>query len=113
MEASQIFSVCIGALYLLRYTDRLFAPKPEKPVKKIKYLINEREINVPHYKYYLQILGLYSEKGISANSIDGASRRILEEISENHSKLPVADIREIKAARSFLLEHWSYWVMLN
>lgn len=120
MGLSQIIFACIGIYHLIKYIDRLFGDNSDNPVKEqviakkeIQYLVNDKEICVPHHLYYLQLLGLYSFKYINDYSIREASRRLLEVIKENNYILPFADAKDVKAAKLFLLDHREHMVMLN
>ena len=117
MEIQHVFMICFGAYHIYRYADRVFDPKPVKKQKTekkhIQYLVNEKEIDVPHHIYYKQMLDLYGKNDITDSRIREESSRKLEEIANYIDKLPVVDVRDVKAARSFLLDQWAYFVRLN
>ena len=59
MGLSQIILACFGIYRLIKYTDSLFGGNKDNPAKEqviakkvIQYLVNDKEVDVPHHLYY-------------------------------------------------------------
>lgn len=81
--------------------------------KDIQYIVNEKEIDLPHHIYYLQVLNLYCRGAINDELIKNESLLLLEQAGGIQNEILVSDINEIKAARSFLLDQWNYFTWMN
>jgi len=84
-----------------------------KTSKKIAYLVNGREINAPHWQYYQQLIGLYGSTDIDNTKIKAGAAQTRKELIANYHALTIDEERDIRAARSYLLDNWGHMVMLN
>ena len=117
MEIRHIIYTCIALYYLYRYIDNLFDPdKVTKKIpvkKKILYLVNGREVDVPHHIYYQQMLGLSGNNKINDDTIRESSLQKLNEIDINNPNEPSSDALDIKAANLYILDEWNYFIRWN
>jgi hypothetical protein len=112
----------IAGYFIFRLLIELIKPllspsigaKPQARVsKKITYLVNGREINAPHWQYYQQLIGLYGQTDIDNTKIKDGAKQTKEELIANYPYLTFDVERDIRAARSYLLDNWGHMVMLN
>ena len=81
--------------------------------KKITYLVNGKEIDVPHWVYYQRLIGLYGRTDIENTKIEAGAKQTKEKLIVNYPFLTFEEERDIRAARSYLLDNWGHIVMLN
>jgi len=78
--------------------------KQVKASKKITYLVNGREIDVPHWVYYQRLIGLYGRTDIENTKIKAGAKQTTEDLIANYPFLTFDEERDIRAARTYLLD---------
>ena len=120
MEKYILFLLIVAYIFYRNYIDRVVDMEIEKEIrelrtdlKNIQFLVNNREIHVSHSIYYLQKLNLAGKTGITEHHIREKSFLLMDETTASENNILVADVEDIKAARSFLLDQWNYFTWMN
>jgi hypothetical protein len=81
---------------------------------KIKHLSNGRSLNVTAFRYYLHMLDLEVALEITDETIEIAANKRYQLINklDYEEEWPIAT-RDVKAARAYLLDRWTYMTRLN
>ena len=120
MEVAQSIIRCIIFYLIIRSVTYLLSSKSTtkveeqaKTTRKINYIVNGREIDVPHWVYYQRLIGLYGRTDIENTKIEAGAKQTKQELILNYPFLTFEEERDIRAARSYLLDNWGHMVMLN
>ena len=90
--------------------NETITPEPEKA---IQYISNGRVLNIPAFYYYVYMLDLENANDISEEKIKIAADNRYALINKiDYEEWPIAT-RDVKAARAYLLDRWSYMTRLN
>ncbi|MBU3713874.1 MAG: hypothetical protein FGM46_02895 [Ferruginibacter sp.] len=81
---------------------------------KIKHLSNGRSLNVTAFRYYLHMLDLEVTPNITDEIIETGAYKRYQLINKlNYEEEWPISTRDVKAARAYLLDRWTYMKSLN
>lgn len=117
MGVIHFISFCLISYSVGRFISNLFAVKDESLQRKqvtlnknFAYFTNGHKIIYPHHIYYRQLLEIDKRNDINEDVIKHAASNLL---SKKHCDSMITEVADIEAAKLYLLDNWSYWVMQN
>jgi len=112
-----------GIVWILLFLYKYFNEDPaignnqqddSESKRYINYMSNGRIIDGPHMYYYINMINLYDADVINGNIIELAANErhsLINKIDYDYN-WPIAS-RDVKAAKSYLIDRWNYMTSFN
>ncbi len=98
-------------IYLLKEEEKI--PEMNRQTE-IEYFVNGKKIQMAHIHNCKKILGIQNDKVLTDKDINNAYFNVYNEVAELREKVQVyIDIAELRAAKSYLQDRWSYLAFKN
>lgn len=98
-------------VYLLKEEEKI--PVMNRQTE-IEYFVNGKKIQMAHIHHCKKILGIQNDKVLTDKDINNAYFRVYNEVAELRKNVRVyIDVSELRAAKFYLLDRWSYLAHTN